>query len=83
MPGMSAMPSGEMLQIRPWTLLDFVTMFLKWAIMMVGMMVPTATFRLSYRGHSVSYSIPVSQASLPENPCRWSDHSLTASIPIC
>ena len=42
MPGMSAMPSGEMLQIRPWTSLDFVYMFLMWAIMMVGMMVPTA-----------------------------------------
>ena len=30
------------LQIRPWTTADFVMMFTMWAIMMVGMMVPTA-----------------------------------------
>ena len=39
---MPSMSSGEMLQIQPWTTTDFVFMFLMWAIMMVGMMVPTA-----------------------------------------
>ncbi|MEN8181084.1 MAG: DUF2182 domain-containing protein [Myxococcota bacterium] len=33
---------GVMLEIRPWTALDFGLMFLMWAVMMVGMMVPTA-----------------------------------------
>lgn len=39
------MPVGEamaMPQIRPWSAVDFVLMFLMWAIMMVGMMVPSA-----------------------------------------
>lgn len=39
------MPMGEamaMPQIRPWSAVDFVLMFLMWAIMMVGMMVPSA-----------------------------------------
>ena len=40
-----SMPTGEhvaMPQIRPWSTVDFVLMFLMWAIMMVGMMVPSA-----------------------------------------
>jgi predicted metal-binding membrane protein len=40
-----SMPMGEamaMPQIRPWSAVDFVLMFLMWAIMMVGMMVPGA-----------------------------------------
>jgi len=43
--GMSGMAGAEpmvLMQIRPWTGLDFLLMFLMWAIMMVGMMVPTA-----------------------------------------
>jgi len=31
-----------MVGVRPWTGMDFVMMFLMWAIMMVGMMVPSA-----------------------------------------
>ena len=42
MQAMPPMAAGEMLQIRPWASTDFVFMFLMWAIMMVGMMVPTA-----------------------------------------
>lgn len=32
----------EMMQVRPWRPVDFGLIFLMWAIMMVGMMVPTA-----------------------------------------
>jgi len=41
--GMDEMPAGgEMLGMRAWTALDFALMFLMWAVMMVGMMVPSA-----------------------------------------
>ena len=33
---------AAMPQLRPWTAVDFVLMFLMWAVMMVAMMVPTA-----------------------------------------
>ena len=37
------MPMDDaMAGVRPWTAMDFVMMFLMWAIMMVGMMVPSA-----------------------------------------
>jgi predicted metal-binding membrane protein len=44
---MGAMPAsmGEavaMTQLKPWTALDFALMLLMWAVMMVGMMVPSA-----------------------------------------
>lgn len=38
---MSSMAESGM-QIRPWTSTNFIYMFLMWAVMMVGMMVPTA-----------------------------------------
>jgi len=34
---------GAAMALRPWTAFDFWMMFLMWAVMMVGMMVPTAT----------------------------------------
>jgi predicted metal-binding membrane protein len=37
-----AMASGAMMQLRPWTPFDFAMMFLMWAVMMVGMMLPSA-----------------------------------------
>ena len=37
-----SMTAGEMMRLRPWSGLDFLLMFLMWAVMMVGMMVPTA-----------------------------------------
>ena len=37
----SRSPAG-MMQIRPWTALDGLLMFLMWAVMMVGMMLPSA-----------------------------------------
>ena len=36
------MSGAEMMGIHPWSGLDFLLMFLMWAVMMVGMMVPTA-----------------------------------------
>ncbi len=39
---MSAMMPAAMLEIHPWSAGDFVLMFVMWAVMMVGMMVPTA-----------------------------------------
>jgi predicted metal-binding membrane protein len=39
-----AMGSGmAMAQANPWSVVDFALMFLMWAIMMVGMMLPSAT----------------------------------------
>ena len=45
--GMDDMPGGDMpmsgmVKIHAWTPMDFLLMFLMWAVMMVGMMVPTA-----------------------------------------
>ena len=41
--GMGGMDSGVMMaQMRSWTAADFGFMFLMWAVMMIGMMVPTA-----------------------------------------
>ncbi|MBW2281502.1 MAG: DUF2182 domain-containing protein, partial [Deltaproteobacteria bacterium] len=49
--GMDAMPlphetahemANEMLRVRAWTPTEFALMFLMWAVMMVGMMVPSA-----------------------------------------
>ncbi|HEY5681927.1 MAG TPA: DUF2182 domain-containing protein [Pseudomonadales bacterium] len=42
MADMAGMPMGDMAGMHPWTALDFLLMFLMWAVMMVGMMVPTA-----------------------------------------
>ncbi len=38
----SGMGPDAVLGIKPWTGVDFLLMFLMWAVMMVGMMVPTA-----------------------------------------
>ena len=43
--GMADMGSSDsmaMMQLRRWTAVDFLLMFLMWAVMMVGMMAPTA-----------------------------------------
>ncbi len=38
-----AEPMASMIMLKPWTTLDAVFMFLMWAIMMIGMMTPSAT----------------------------------------
>lgn len=40
---MKGMPAMEMMQIKPWGVADFILMFLMWAVMMIGMMIPSAT----------------------------------------
>ena len=42
MDGMPMSAMSEMMAIRRWTGVDFLLMFLMWAVMMVAMMVPTA-----------------------------------------
>lgn len=42
MSDMDTVTTGSVMQLRPWTPTHFVFMFLMWAIMMVGMMVPSA-----------------------------------------
>ncbi len=45
MGGVSGMETGmsDMLKLKPWTPVDALLMFIMWAVMMVGMMVPSAT----------------------------------------
>lgn len=43
MGNMSSADPGRMMELRPWSGLDFTLMFLMWAIMMVAMMVPSMT----------------------------------------
>jgi len=51
MPAMDAGVPGAMIKLHPWTSVDFVFMFLMWAIMMVGMMLPSAApMTLLYAG---------------------------------
>jgi len=40
---MGAVGTMDSMALRPWTATDFGLMFLMWAVMMVGMMVPSAT----------------------------------------
>ncbi len=40
--GMERMTADSLLRLRPWGTIDFALMFVMWAVMMVGMMVPTA-----------------------------------------
>ncbi len=42
MTGAMPVDPALLLQIKPWTAADFSLMFLMWAVMMVGMMVPSA-----------------------------------------
>ena len=38
----ASMSAADVLKIKPWSGVDFLLMFLMWAVMMVGMMTPTA-----------------------------------------
>ncbi len=38
----ASIAASDVLKIKPWTGIDFLLMFLMWAVMMVGMMTPTA-----------------------------------------
>jgi len=51
MPDMSTNGVGPMMQLHPWTGTDFLFMFLMWTVMMIGMMLPSATpMTLLYAG---------------------------------
>ncbi len=51
MPAMDMKAADSMMQMHPWMPADFVFMFFMWAIMMVGMMVPSAApMTLLYAG---------------------------------
>ncbi len=51
MPAMEMSASDSMMQMHPWMPADFVFMFFMWAIMMVGMMLPSAApMTLLYAG---------------------------------
>jgi len=51
MPAIDAGALVSMMELHPWTLADFVFMFVMWAIMMVGMMLPSAApMTLLYAG---------------------------------
>jgi predicted metal-binding membrane protein len=44
MDSMAPISSGMLVaQIKPWSVLDFTVMFLMWVVMMIGMMLPSAT----------------------------------------
>ncbi len=48
---MANMDSGSVMQLQPWTATDFMYMLFMWAIMMIGMMLPSATpMTLLYAG---------------------------------
>jgi predicted metal-binding membrane protein len=77
---------GMAMQLRPWTGLDFLLMFLMWAVMMVAMMVPSAAPMIllfaairrkqQERGHPFA---PVS-AFVAGYIAVWSAFSLTATL---
>ncbi len=51
MPAMDAGAPAAMMKLQPWSTADFVFMFVMWAIMMVGMMLPSAApMALLYAG---------------------------------
>jgi len=53
---------GSMMVLEPWTALDAMFMFLMWAVMMVGMMTPSATPMI------LLYSMVLRKRAKTENP---------------
>lgn len=43
MHGMMVAPMSDMTQLKPWAIIDAVLMFVMWTVMMIGMMVPSAS----------------------------------------
>jgi predicted metal-binding membrane protein len=48
---MSAMDMAAVSAMRPWLAIDYLMMFIMWAVMMIGMMVPTALRSVSIYAH--------------------------------
>ncbi len=86
MDGMAGAGAMAAMQVRSWTGLDFLLMFLMWAVMMVAMMVPSAAPMIllfagirrkqQERGHGVA---PVS-AVVAGYVAVWSAFSLAAAL---
>ena len=72
-------------EIKPWSALDFVLMFLMWAIMMVGMMVPSAApmillfARVSRQAREPAGPLAPTSAFVGGYLAAWSGFSLAAT----
>ncbi len=89
---MDEMPmSGTMdiIEIRPWTGIDFLLMFLMWSVMMVGMMVPTAVpmtliyAAVSRKAASQNTPIPAAGVFVTGYVVMWVLFSLGATAAQC
>ena len=87
--GMTSMPAMEsaMLspRVTPWTATEFVVMFLMWAIMMVGMMLPSAApmillFALVYRRQKRASAVTPTATFAAGYVAVWSLFSLGATM---
>ena len=80
------MSSAEMMGIHSWNALDFFLMFLMWAVMMVGMMVPTAVpMTLVYaavarKAASQNQPLPPTAAFVAGYIAMWSLFSVAATL---
>jgi predicted metal-binding membrane protein len=83
MPGMPDMP--DMVMLRSWTGADFLFMFLMWAVMMAGMMVPSAApmtlvyAAIARRAASQNNPIPPAAVFVAGYVCMWTLFSATAT----
>ena len=72
--------------LKPWTALDFILMFLMWAVMMVGMMVPSAAPMIllytlvARRSRDQRHPFPPVGAFLGGYLVVWSAFSLMATV---
>ena len=57
--------ASEMMTLAPWTAIDALFMFLMWAVMMVGMMVPSATPVILLYAHVVRHNAKDSEPLVP------------------
>ena len=84
MPGMPDMP--DMVMLRFWTPADFLFMFLMWAVMMVGMMAPSAApmtlvyAAIARRAESQNNPIPPAAVFVAGYVFMWTLFSATATV---
>jgi predicted metal-binding membrane protein len=87
MTAMSSMPDmPDMIALRSWTATDFVLMFLMWAVMMVGMMVPTAApmtlvyAAIARRARAQSNPLPPAIVFISGYVSMWTAFSVAATL---
>ena len=79
----------DIIEIRPWTGIDFLLMFLMWSVMMVGMMVPTAVpmtliyAAVSRKAASQNTPIPAAGVFVTGYVVMWVLFSLGATAAQC